>query len=536
LAQRASLAVASILAIGAATFAWLRTTNFRGYDEWLVFSLLSRGILDAPHANRPLSYVCHVPAWLLAPDQLWGFLVVHATWLTLSGVLTFLLVRRLLPRTAALAFLAGVFTVVWMPSDEYRVATIQGCVYSGCTVGVLLATWLLVEAWCRRRLLVLPLAVLSAVAAILSHEAVLPGLAVSPFLLLVVGGARESRRWLRWTIATFASLLAAVTWIAVRLLVRREALDYQLQILGVAPSPWHVVHRVGLQLRYHLLPLVTTPSDELQVWAVPVVMTVFLPGLVLVTRGVPEPRHRGVLALGPVALAGLVGLVHAALAYAPFASAKQLQGASRTEFLSAPGIGLLLASSVVLIAGLTPRRLRATAVALLSAWVVAVGTARTLTLQREWDPRFYMAQRQNLSEITMLAPRLQPHTLVVLVPSRGWPFNFTFAKAISYLYDEGARGFAPYSSRLLWDTRLAADGIVSEPAPVLRRGWHDPVERYRYEEVIVFGKNQDGRLGILDSWPKVLGPLPAGATYEPRLRLRSGVRGSPRLAILDAGR
>jgi hypothetical protein len=90
-------ALAGLTALGASLFLWVRPTNFRGYDEWLIFSLLSRGIVGFPYARRPLNLVWALPAWALAPDRLWGFLLVHATWLTLGGILVYLLVRRLLP-------------------------------------------------------------------------------------------------------------------------------------------------------------------------------------------------------------------------------------------------------------------------------------------------------------------------------------------------------------------------------------------------------------------------------------------------------
>ena len=147
-------AAAAVALVGATPFLWVRATNFRGYDEWLIVSLLSRGIVSFPYANRPLNLLWALPAWALAPDRLSGFLVVHVAWLALSGALVFLLVRRIAPGNPALAFLAGAFTTVWAPSDPTRPASVQMIVYSGCTCGALLSAWLLAASICRNHLLI----------------------------------------------------------------------------------------------------------------------------------------------------------------------------------------------------------------------------------------------------------------------------------------------------------------------------------------------------------------------------------------------
>jgi hypothetical protein len=78
-------------------------------------------------------------------------LVVHTLWIGLGGVLVFLILRRLLGGAMLPAFVAGTFTIVWAPSDSTRLVPAHMFIYSGCTFGVLLATWLALEAWARRR-------------------------------------------------------------------------------------------------------------------------------------------------------------------------------------------------------------------------------------------------------------------------------------------------------------------------------------------------------------------------------------------------
>ena len=527
---RSGVAAAAALAVlGATPFLWVKPTNFRGYDEWLIVSLLSRGIVSFPYANRPLNLLWALPAWALAPDRLWGFLVVHAAWLTLSGVLVFLLVRRVAPGNLVLAFLAGAFTAVWAPSDPTRLASVQMIVYSGCTFGTLLSAWLLVEAWSRRRPEMALLAGTVGAATVLSVEAALPLLAMAPLLLRPGDRVGDWRRWGRWALAWLALVTAGTARALVPLLGATERLAYQTDILTLDLSPGHVLRRTIGQLRHHLLPLVDSPIGELAVAAVPLVVALFLAGWWLFSR---MDEARSIPSAAGLALAGLAGLGWAILAYAPFLLDLRTRGPVRTQFFSAPGIGLLLAASVLLIATPLPVRARPAATALLGAWVVAVGTGRTLALQRAWDAESaYPAQRETLLQIAAATPDLAPGTLVVLLQGQKvWPYDFSFRHAVDYLYEGRARGHATGAEPLLYETRFEGDGVVSEPAPVLRDPWREVPIRYLYEDVVVFAEDARGRVFLLDEWPPELPPLPPDAAYSPRARLRGSTPPS-RLSI-----
>jgi hypothetical protein len=526
--------MAGLCALGATLFVWVRPTNFRGYDEWLIFSLLSRGIVGFPYANRPLNLVWALPAWALAPDRLWGFLLVHAAWLTLGGVVVSLLVRRVLPGAPALAFLAGAFTVAWAPSDLTRLASVQMIVYSGCTFGTLLCAWLLVEAWWRRRATLALLAVLAGAVAVLSIEATLPLVALAPLLLLPGGGWRERARWGRWALGWLVFVMAAGWRVLEPLRSGRDELAYQTELLVADPSPVHVLRRALGQLRHHLLPLVDSPVRELAVAAVPIAVAVFVVGFLLATR--PRAREDGRVqpGAGPLVLTGLAGLFLAIIAYVPFVLNLKTRGPVRTQFLSAPGVGILLAVAIVLLARLLPERARLTGTCVLGAWVVATGAGRTVALQEVWDTRSaYPAQRQALRELTALAPDLEPHTLVVVLDKAGtWPLDFSFRHAIEYLYEERARGHAVGAEALLYETRFEPEGVLSEPLPVLRGPWREEVIRYRYDDLVVLRRDPRGGLTLLGAWPADLPPLPAGIAYAPFSRIRAEAPPPRRLSIL----
>ena len=532
--RRALAAIAALAALGISTFSFLRPTNFRGYDEWLIFWMLSRKLISFPYANRPLGLTWHVPAWLVAPDQLWGFLLVHAFWLTAVGVFVFLIVRRLLPGRPDLAVLGGALAIAWMPSEDTRVATVQMIQYSGCTAGALLATWLLLEASHRRSRALLLAAAAAATITALSFEATLPILGMGAVLLLV-GRTREgARRLLPWA-GGWLVLIGALGLRAILPVVTNlGGLGYQLS--GPLRPPRGVLRHTGIQLRYHLGPLADLRVSELAEPAVWLAVLAFVAGLAVATRGQRE-WSRGPAARTAIAVAGVLGLVHAVLAYLPFLVTRGVRGPVRTEFLSAAGIAVLIAAVVVLIASLVPTRARLLAVAVLGAWVVALGTGRTIAMQREFDGSLYVNQRSTLQQISATAPGLQPHTLVVLIQSgHTWFFNFTFSKAVEYLYADAARGWAPGADPFLMATRLEPEAVWSEPHVATREPWRQDVERYRHDEVVVFGEDDTGRVSLLDAWPADLGPLPPGATYAPRSRIRAEGPAPSQLAIVSAPR
>lgn len=532
--RRAGAAIAALAALGFSTFSFLRPTNFRGYDEWLIFWMLSHKLISFPYANRPFGLVWHVPAWMVAPDRLWGFQLVHAFWLTVVGVLAFLIVRRLLPGHPDLAFLGGALAIAWMPSEETRIATVQMIQYSGCTAGALLATWLLLEAGHRRSRALLLVAAAAATVTALSFEATLPVLGMGAVLLLLGRTRADARRLLPWGAGWLVLIVALGLRAILPVVTHPEGLGYQLG--GSLRPARGVLRHTGIQLGYHLRPLTDLRLSELAEPAVWLAVVVFVVGLVVATRGQRE-EPRGASARLAIAVAGLLGLGHAVLAYLPFLLTRGVRGPVRTEFLSAAGIAVLIAATVILVAGLAPARARPVVVAALGAWVVAGGTGRTIAMQREWDGSLYVNQRSTLQQIGARAPGLQPHTLVILIQSgHTWFFNFTFSKAVEYLYADTARGWAPGADPFLLQTRLEPEGVWSEPDIATRGPWHQDVERYGYDEVIAFGEDDSGRVSVLDTWPPDLGPLPRGATYAPRSRIRGEGPAPIQLAIVSAPR
>jgi hypothetical protein len=528
------LAIACLLALAAATFAVVRSTNFGGSDEWLVISLLSQGILSMPYANRPLTLIWGWPAWSLLPDRVFGFLVLHALWIGLSGVLVFLITRRLVRGAAPLAFLAGAFTIVWAPADGTRLCAVQMILYSGCTFGVLLAAWLVVEAWLRRRIAFALGALTAAAVAVLSLEAALVPLALVPLLFLVAGGRREPRRLAAWTLGVFVVLAAGGVRTMLPLWTDPGRVSYQAA-LAEGLKPAQMASRTLGQLRRHLVPLVR-PTWERPRAAVPIALALFVVGIVATSWRVKPRRGEGDEAeVSPrtLLLAAGLGCLWALASYLPFVATTH--GAFRTEFLSAPGVGLLLAVCVIGAACLVSKRARMPVALLLGAWIVVLGTQKTAAFQRRWDAwSAYPAQRRVLVELTAIAPDLAPGTLVVLLQRGGtWRFDLSFRHAVRYLYEGRAVGHVVGADPLLYETSFEAAGIRSNPIPVVRGPWREPPALYSYDAVVAVREDARGRPQLLEAWPGDLPALPPGATYAPRSRLRSGPR-LRRLSILGS--
>ena len=529
------LPAALLLVFTAVAFSPARATNFRGFDEWLSLSLLSQGIVDVPYANRPLNLVWGLPGSLLFDDPLSGFLFFHVAWLGLAGVVTYLIARRLFPEAAGFAFLAGALAIVWAPGDRSRICSAQMILYSGCTFGTLLAAWLMLEAWSRRRLALAGAAVVAGALAVLSFEASLAPLGLVPLLFLVTGGARDLRRFVAWTLAVVLLLAAGGLRVILPRWTDPERIAYQT---GTAPdfTPGPLLDRTRRQLRRHLAPVLEVPPLPARSrTVVPVAVAVFAVGIFAIARrragangeaGESSPSRAGF-----VVAAGL-GLLWALASYLPFVLNPETHGAERMEFLSTPGVAVLLAALICGLASFLPRRFRLPAAALMGAWIAASGVARTAALQVEWDTKSaYPDQRNTLLELTAVVPDVVPGTLLILLDGGGWPLDLTFRHAVRYFYEGRAVGHHVNALEYLYETRFEAAGVRTVPRPVLNGPWHEAPTLHPYDAVIVLREDDTRRVRLVEDWPAELPPLPREAVYAPRGRVQLGPR-LPRLAVL----
>ncbi len=532
-ARRAVFALLGILGVFASAFAFVRATNFGGWDEWPILSLTAERIIDLPYENRPLSLLFNLPGAIVAPDRLVGFFAVHAAYLCLGGWLVFRLAERLVPESPAVALLAGVLAVAWAPLDYMRLDVVLCSNYAGAAFGTLLAVSLLLESKRRGRLLLLAISGIAAALVLRCLESTAGLLVGAPLLLWAMP---EARRRGAWTAGFLLFVLPAVATAAWPLLAPGAAPSYQTSGLGVDLSPAGVLGRLARQLGFQLLPLVGSDPRELLSPAVPLAVA----ALVVAARGASLTSPEALPGDSrPLVRLLAIGAAATALSYFPLVLSKAITTPARTQMLAAPGMGLFLAAFVALAARALPLRGRGWAAIALAAWIVAVGTGRTVAMQREWDPASsWPYQGHTLRELVRQAPDLAPHTFVlVLDDTDTWPATLPFHLAVRYLYEGRALGAVPGREPFLYPVEFGPEGLSSAPWPVIRRAWRSPVTRHRFDELLVVRQSDTGAVTILDEWPTDprLPALPPGARYAPRERIVAGAQPSPRARILASG-
>jgi hypothetical protein len=520
-AVETSLVALVLLAVFLCGYSAVSPTNFGGYDEWWIRALGDRLVLGVPYANRPLNFLWTLPGGLIGRGFT-GYYIVHGLYLWLAGVLLYVLLRRLWTGEASFPLLAAAFVVIWAPSDRARLCTVQGTFASGATLSLLLAVVLLVEARWRGSPALLVAAGATAWATIRGYEATLPLLLAAPlFVLCLPAGARGWRPswWLAW--AGPVGLAVAQTLTAAFL--SGEA-RYQMENARLDPHPPAVLSRLAFQYERHLLPLVTSSARELRDGRVGLAAALFLGGAFLVHRlargktDVDAGWRRHLVAIA-------AGLAAAGLGYAPYVLSRIGAATDRTEYVSGPGIATALAAAALLIARPVPARWRWLAAAGLGCWVVAVGTGRTLAMQRYWDGKSAFPQQQaTLRELKAIAPDLEPRTLVVLVDRCGhWPAVFTFRHAVEWTYGRRATGFLwrpGFRGQLFYPTAFGAAGVRTVPWESIQRDWDDPATLHGYDEIVAVRRQPpECRVSLEEHWPEELPPLPPGARYAPGERI-----------------
>jgi hypothetical protein len=363
-------------------------------------------------------------------------------------------------------------------------------------------------------------------ATIRGYEATLPLLLAAP--VLVLGLPPGSRGWPRaWWLAWVLPVALATAQALGPAVVGGEASRYQMQNARLDPSPASVASRLAHQYERHVLPLVTSRPRELRGGRVPLAAALFAGGCLLLHR---SARGAAVLRGGArrdlAFIAG--GLVAAGLGYGPYVLSRIGAYTDRTEYFSGLGIATALAATAVLVARVTPGRWRWLATAILGAWIVAVGTGRTLAMQRYWDAKsLFPQQAETLRRLRTIAPEVQPGTLLLLVDHCShWPAVFTFRHAVEWTYERRATGLvwrSGFRGQLFYPTTFGEDGVRTVPWESIQRAWDDPPTLHRYDQIVALRLRPDEcQAELTREWPEELGPLPAGARYAPAERILEG--------------
>jgi hypothetical protein len=530
--RTALLALGALAALCAAQYARVSWENFGGADEWLILELNSRGIVSMPHSNRPLNLIWSLPAVLVTPHRFEGYRLVYLGYLTLSGWLTWLLARRLLPAAPLFALSAAAFALGWAPSDMARLAVVQMVPNAGVTFASLLAMVLLAEFWRTGRRLFFAAAVVVACVTARSYEGALGLLLGAPLLLLLLPQpqcARGPKRPLLW-IAAWEAVVAILTLAAALPFLAGHASSlYQSSVVKPDLDAGRYLGRLASQYAFQLGPLLPSDRSELALAGIAPAVLVFLVSAWILGRGPAAPASRGRL----LALAGL-GLALAGLGHSVLALGASVLGPTRMQFLSGPGIAIFLAAAIALLASWAPAPARPACAVALAAAVVGVGTGHTVGMQRQWDRiTRYPAQRACLVALVREANGLRPGTLLLLVDEDGtWPFAMTFRHAARLVYGADMTAHVVESEQLLYGISSTGSTLRVTPWPVVQAPWREGVTEHGFDQVIVFVLS-GGRVSRLDEWRHASLPLlPAGARYAPLLTITNGPA-APGRRVLD---
>jgi MFS family permease len=510
------VAAIGVAAVFWSQFIWVRATNFHGTDEWVFQWVAARGILGSPYSNRPFNFLWTIPGAHVGARGFAGFHAVHGLYLLGSALVTLALCHRLLPESPRLGFLIAVLAAVWAPSDYSRLATVQMTVNSGFTFGALIAMWLYVASWQRRSRLLLVLAAAWALLMIRGYEAVAPLIFAAPLLLVREWRADRRAAW-RWLAAWAAAAVAAAAAVLPPLLHPDPRVAYQATLMQIDAHPARMATRLAQEYRIHLLPALTTSPTLLRMPAALISGLLFALAFLAVSRTSPPETgsRRGLF------VAAALGLALAAFSYSAFLPSLVVEPGDRTEILAMPAIGLFLAAVIALVASTLPHRWRSLAMGTLAAWIVAVAAVRTVQFQRSWDGvSYYGRQLKLLGDLIGFAPRLRPHTLIVLVgDTAAFPATFAFRHAVECVYPGEITGVLASGPEALYVSRLTSSGIDTEPWPVLWKPWGVSPTHHRFDEMIVARARSDGTATLEESWPADLPPLPPGQSYDPRARI-----------------
>jgi hypothetical protein len=524
---------AAATCVVAAQQAWVSAANFQGHDEWLGIELASRGVVGVPYANRPLVFLWQALAQRAWPDDLRAYWAFTSLAFLATGLLTGWLAHRLLPRAPLLALLAGVFAAAWAPLDWLRLDTTLIAGYAGFTAAAMLAVVLFVESASRSSRTLLLVAGAVALLAALGVEGVLPLLALAP--LLLAGTARDprSRRGRTWLAAWAAFVLAGGLFAAAPALLGVHS--YQTDALRLDPAPQRVAARLVQLLGMQLAPVVASDPRELAHPAVPLAILGLSLGAALAWRC--APRATGFTRNRDAAVAVVAGLALACAGHFGLALAAGARDPSRSQLLSAPGFGLALAGAVAWSGSLFARAVARAKPSLrtqlarcwtlaLALWIVAVGTGRVVAMQAEWDRarNAFPLQGRALADLVRLAPDLRPNTLVVLADGTraGYWLTFTFRHAVSLMYSGKVIALLADGEPFAYPWFWTPEGVAVVPWVTIREPWGVRPTRHRWDEIVVARARAGGSLEICREWPAdVLGPLPAGARYDPFDRIRA---------------
>lgn len=503
-----------LIFIALAALLWLPfgfNIGFSG-DEWYLFYHSSfTPIWGQP--SRPLLALPNYAAYLLSPQQFWGFNLMLALATALRGVLAFALLRAL-GAPHVLAFGVGALALIF-PADlgVYYLGALQ--VYYSSVFFMLAALMLLTFAR-RRRALPLLAMIIFQMACLGMYEAAYPLIVITPALLLI---KRPRLDRLFWSAAGIWYLVPALNLVRYALLLaaRPDTFAYQQSLVNESTFTLSgmIEGLIGILQRHFIsgwLPGTFDGASELLPYALIAGALVFAGALWLAHTQMPTYSPRLLIAL---AGAGAVVLLLSIAIYLPTsARADHL----RTYYTSVIGAAMILCA--LLLAFRRPLILAA-GVGILTT----VGSVRLLEQGRDYAA-YSEVQQSFLLNTLALVPDLDAWTGIIIIDestdnrvSRLFGGYWSLQTPFLVAYDDpthvvticlSTEGSANEFASCTFDS----EGVLVEspPNPSWRRG---------YDQLVMFRYSADGSLSLIES-------LPDRPTYAPRALIPPDAQPSPR--------
>lgn len=519
---------------------WGRFVTERGLHAETVWIELSQarpgwgGFLYPYDPNRRFMSVPFHLAYVLSDGSYLPLHLLFGLFVFLTGLLTWLLVRRLVPAAPMLAFLAGAFALVH--GADQSTNTTPMIVVRMAVAAILGALLLFRIGWeTRRWWLLVPAAMLQALS-LWTYE---PGLAVlSLGPVLIWRHWSDLRPWLAWSAGWMLTPTLLVASLVDRYLIQGET-SYQSARTASDVDLGAAIATLS-RLSYHGLAFWNWPEhwrQGLMNGCSPEVMSHITPALTAGTLGFAACaillQRRSVEDQVPYARVALVAFGFLLVSYLPFLALGEV-GAWRTQFYSAPAAAVLLATGLVGVDRLTGRRGLAIAG---SAAVVAAGLFVGLVSQLEMSYRWRI-HLEIMNGIVAAAPRLRDDTFVALtnVPTTQPttvcesappvdPFLDTmwFNSALQVLYP-GTRLVGIY-----WRTDGISPGAIQfefdeTGASLVKTAITVEGDRFPYEQVVAFRYIPGAGTRLAERFPAE--EIPGGEPsprYSPRSRILPGM-------------
>ena len=421
-----------------AMWAWYGLHSGLGYETaFVVISETKTGFRSFLYADplRPFTSLFYHLAYLIGRlvGQDGSFLtyqLVYAVLWLLRGLLVFEIVRMLGDRLNGTAFLSGAFTIVH--AADTALNWVGQLNQFGFIFWMLLAFFLLLKSLQHERALPSAIALAAAATAsagfcIFSYESPLFLLLGFPILVIVLFDSWTRRKLLLlgvyYLLPAYYCAKSLLTY-----LYRSGEQGYQISVLRKEWS-WNSILgdwlvNVEQSLAFWRWPLETQLPEMVAIVFSLIALAAVVGVYVAVWfRSQEEPSFQPTLQDAGRLLALGLGMV--ILSFPAYLLLESATSGWRTQMLSGPGAGIALAGAVTMIGlvGWSQRRVGAGIAMAVSAAVcvqgVRAGQTHALQHRGHWEQH-----RVILSNVLLAAPRLEKHTLIVLVNRGAEPLIF----------------------------------------------------------------------------------------------------------------